>query len=98
MSSGAGRRTAYPWNHDWSADFPDARFVLGMEGSATYAAERGGKAYLIVDEGTLGEFLDEDDPLLARLVKVIEFDRVGARDAELQSIRDALERARRKRT
>ncbi|GIK21758.1 MAG: hypothetical protein BroJett005_11720 [Ignavibacteriota bacterium] len=55
--------------------FPDSKMIGGFEGGAIYKASKDGKFYLIIDEGTLAEFLDEDDQdILDQLVKIIEFE------------------------
>lgn len=55
--------------------FPDSKIIGGFEGGAIYNAVKGNKHYLIIDEGTLADFLDEDDrDLLDQLVKIIEFE------------------------
>lgn len=49
--------------------------IGGFEGGAIYKASKDGKFYLIIDEGTLADFLDEDDQdILDQLVKIIEFE------------------------
>ncbi|MBK9097490.1 MAG: hypothetical protein IPM14_05050 [bacterium] len=55
--------------------FPDSKMIGGFEGGAIYKASKDGKFYLIIDEGTLADFLDEDDQdILDQLVKIIEFE------------------------
>jgi hypothetical protein len=73
----------FPYNHPWRDRFPQARMVIGFEGGAVYAAEEGDKYYLILDEGTMADFLLEgkDDDLLQILVKVIEFASADERSA-----------------
>lgn len=64
-------------------DFPDRRRVFATEG-AVYAANRGGKFYLIVDESILSELLGEDEMGGAdSLVKVHEFPSEADRQAYL---------------
>jgi hypothetical protein len=48
-------------------------------------AERDGKPYIIVDEGTMADFLGEEDTdLLEQVVQVIEFDCEQEREAYLR--------------
>lgn len=69
------RVTKHPFQYNFRDKFPDAKMIGGFEGGAIYKATKNGKHYLIVDEGTLADILDEDDQdLLDQLVKVIEFD------------------------
>ena len=64
-----------PFRSDRNAEFPDARCIGGFEGGAIYQSAKAGKHYLIIDEGTLADFLsDEDQDLLDHLVTVFEFD------------------------
>ncbi len=55
--------------------FPDSKIIGGFEGGAIYKAIKDNKYFLIIDEGTLADFLDDDDKdLLDQLVKIIEFE------------------------
>ena len=49
--------------------------IGGFEGGVIFQAKKDNKHYIIIDEGTLADFLDEDDrDLLEQLVKIIEFE------------------------
>lgn len=71
------RMEHHPWDFDVTMRFPNARAFRAWEGGCAYKAERDGKPFIIVDEGTMADFLDENDPtdqeVLSRLVTVIEF-------------------------
>lgn len=55
--------------------FPDSKMIGGFEGGAIYKAIKDNKHFLIIDEGTLADFLDEDDQdILDQLIKIIEFE------------------------
>ncbi len=49
----------------WRERFPDAQLVRGMEGGAIYRAETPTGSWVILDEGTMVEFLDPEDAVLA---------------------------------
>jgi len=67
--------TTHPFGYKYRELFPDAKIIGGLEGGAIFQAIRDSKHYLIIDEGTLSDFLDEDDKdLLDQLVKIIEYD------------------------
>lgn len=67
--------TKHPFRYNYKEHFPDMKEIGGFEGGAIYKAEKDNKYYLIIDEGTLAEFLDDDDQdVLDQLVKVIEFE------------------------
>lgn len=67
--------TTHPSGYKYREQFPDAIMIGGFEGGAIFQAIRDSKHYLIIDESTLSDFLDEDDKdLLDQLVKIIEFD------------------------
>lgn len=69
------KTTAHPYNFNLLEHFPKAREVSAWEGGRAYLAERDGVAYVLVDEGTLADLLDdEDQDLLDGLVKVIAFE------------------------
>lgn len=61
--------------------FPNAREFQAWEGGCAYLAERDGSPYVIIDKGTLADFIDKHDAdLLDELVHVIEFDGEGERE------------------
>jgi hypothetical protein len=65
----------FPFSYYFKEIYPNAKRIGDFEGGAIYKAIKNGKYYLIVDEGTMADFIDEDDKeLLDQLVKVIEFD------------------------
>lgn len=65
----------HPIHFKSKENYPNAKLIGGFEGGAIYKASKNDKHYLIIDEGTLADFLDEDDrDLLNQLVKVIEFE------------------------
>lgn len=67
--------TKHPIGFNYRELFPNAKMIGGFEGGAIYKATKENKYYLIIDEGTLADFLDKDDQdLLDQLVKVIEFE------------------------
>lgn len=82
----------FPWDYRLSERFPSSRGLYGYEGGWVATAERDGKFYIAVDEGTMGEFLDPDDPtdaeVLARLITVMEFDTQEERDEYAQQMLD----------
>jgi hypothetical protein len=77
----------FPWNYNLDVRFSRRRAIFGYEGGHVDAAEADGKSYIIVDEGTLADFLSESDPtdaeVLSRLKTVMEFDTVDERDREV---------------
>ena len=84
------RTEHFPWNIDLASRFPQQREVFGFEGGCISIADADGKSYIIVDEGTMADFLLESDPtdakVLAELVTVIEFDIVDERDATVTTM------------
>lgn len=67
--------TKYPFRYNFKAEFPNLKEIASFEGGAIYQAKKEDKHYLIIDEGTLADMLDEDDKdLLDQLVKIIEFE------------------------
>src|SRR5436190_24292018 len=55
--------TRHPYDYRWRDRFPDAAPVLRGEGGAVYAAEDADRKslWLIKDEGTMADFLPEED-------------------------------------
>lgn len=69
----------YPAGYAYSARFPTIRCFAGAEGGAVYTADAPDGFYVVTDEGTLAEFLDDEDDL--PLVSVRRFDTRDERDA-----------------
>ena len=65
--------------------FPDHRCVYHFEGGVVYVAERDGHFYVILDESTMADLLDEGDAEGLDVVKVLEFDTDADREAYLAS-------------
>jgi len=64
----------HPVSFNYREIYPDVKIIGGFEGGAIYKATKADKHYLIIDEGTMADFLDNDDKdLLDQLIKVIEF-------------------------
>lgn len=55
-------------------EFEDRKRVAGFEGGALYVAERDGRYWVIVDEGTMRDFLSEEDAEGIEFVKTVAFD------------------------
>ncbi len=64
----------HPFRYNYKEHFTDIKCIGGFEGGAIYQASKDNKHYLIIDEGTMAEFLDDDQDVLDQLVKVIEFE------------------------
>lgn len=63
----------FPYNTDLSERFPVRRQVAGGEGFSVYEAEEDDHFCLIIDAGTMADFLDADEPALKTLVTVHSF-------------------------
>ena len=83
-------------NRRWRERFPNAERVVGAEGGAVYAAESEGAWWLITDEGTMADFLDEED-VRPSSVKLRRFDDRAAWEAACDAIRERFAAARRPR-
>mgnify|MGYP007023836002 CR=1 FL=1 len=67
--------TKYPVGFIYKVIYPNAKLIGGFEGGAIFHAIKDNKHFLIIDEGALADFFDEDDQdLIEQLVKVIEFE------------------------
>ena len=65
----------FPFSYYFKEIYTNAKRIGSFEGGAIYKALKDNKHYLIIDEGTMADFLDEDyQDLLDQLVKVIEFE------------------------
>lgn len=78
------REGSFPFNHNFHASFDRLRLIRSYAGGAVYVGEADGRSYIVVDEGTLAEFLDPDDPLTKRMVHVTGFDTLDARRAAIR--------------
>jgi hypothetical protein len=78
------RRATHSFEYDVEKTFPNARPVKGWEGGVAWCADRGGKPVLIIDERTMADFLDQNDPrdreIMAQLVSVLEFEGIAERE------------------
>lgn len=66
------KKTAHPHDWDIDANFPGHRTFRVGEGVRVLTAERGDKFFVIVDNSTLVEFLDDDEETQT-LIDVLEF-------------------------
>jgi len=67
--------TKHPKGFDYKSLFSDLKLIKGLEGGVIYSGRKDRKPFLVIDESTLLEFLDEsDNDLLNGLIKVIEFE------------------------
>jgi len=81
------KTTTHPFDFSVSENFPNARRVRGWEGGCAYLAEREGVSFVIIDEGTLADFVGDDDRhLLEHLVKIIAFDSEAERSQYVRSM------------
>jgi len=64
--------------------FPHRRRVAAFEGGALYTAEKDGKYWVIVDEGTMRDFLSEKDAEGIEFVKTVPFETAEERDRYLR--------------
>lgn len=58
-------REHLPGDTRWRERFPGAELVREMEGGAIFRAETPEGCWVILDEGTMVEFLDPEDAVLA---------------------------------
>jgi len=75
-----------PYNYPIEKNFPLRQRLVGFEGSSLWLAEKDERYYVIVDEGTMADFLlpGEDDDLLNEMVKIYEFDSESNRQRFIQ--------------
>lgn len=67
--------TKHPFGFNYKDIYPDAKIIGAFEGGAIYKATKKRKYYLIIDEGTMADLLDDNDrDLLKELVQIIEFE------------------------
>lgn len=65
----------HPFRFNYKKKFSNAQKIGAFEGGTIYKATKDNKYYLIIDEGTMADFLDENDQdLLDQLTNIIEFD------------------------
>lgn len=66
--------TKHPIGYPFLKYYPNAEEVFGFEGGMIYKSVKENEYVIIVDNGTIADFLDEDDQdLLEQLVTVIKF-------------------------
>jgi len=86
----------HSWGYDWTDRFPDATRVAGFEGGAVYAAQADGAWWLITDEGTLADFLDDvaDADILGQLIRIERFPDRPSWQAAIAAVQDQQQRGR----
>jgi hypothetical protein len=79
---------SHPYDYPIAKYFPERRAFSGFEGGGLWLAEKDGGYYVIIDEGSMADFLipGEDDDLLNELVKIHEFDSELERQQFIQEI------------
>lgn len=79
------RTESHPYNYLIKERFAELRLVKQFEGGRLSIAEKGGFYYLVIDEGTMADFLlpDDKDDLL-ELVTILEFDSEKEREQYIQ--------------
>ncbi len=70
--------------HLTPGSFPQRALLQGFEGGAVFTAERDGRFYVIQDEGTLADFLSDEDLAGLELTKVLEFETAAERSAYIR--------------
>lgn len=83
----------HPHDYAWDKRFPDAKPVMQGEGGGVYAAEAEGAWWLITDEGTMADFLDDEDNV-GGLVSLRRFEDVHSWTQSLVEYRDGHTRLR----
>lgn len=66
------KTTKHPFRYKYKNSFPNLKYIYGFEGGAIYKVDEPKKDILIVDCGTLADFLDEDE--CNELIHILEFD------------------------
>lgn len=77
----------HPHRYAWRKRFADAKPVMRGEGGSVHSAEGEGAWWLITDEGTMADFLDDED--LGGLVKLRRFDEIHSWNQAIIAYRDA---------
>ena len=73
------RTEKYKAGYAYQSRFPDLTEYAAYEGGAVFLAGTG-PSYVVIDEGTLADFMDEDDDLIV----IHEFNNAGEREAWLR--------------
>lgn len=81
----------HPARYGWKSRFEDVRVIEKKEGGATYAATGEGAYWVVSDEGTLADFLLEDEH--DGLIRLTRYD---DRDKWERAVAAIVERARRR--
>lgn len=64
----------HPARYNWQSRFEDLQALNKMEGGAVYAAKGEGAMWIIKDEGTLADFLPEDDSAQEALIRLERYE------------------------
>ena len=63
-----------PFQIDLTAQYDNLEMLFTFEGGAFFFATRNNKYYVISDEGTMADFFEDDEEMLAMLKTEYEFD------------------------
>jgi len=66
------KTTNHHFGFKYKNSFPNLKYIYGFEGGAIYKVEDREKNILIVDCGTLADFLNDDE--CNELIHILEFD------------------------
>lgn len=74
----------FRWHPMNEKRFHNKKHVAGFEGGAIYTAERDGKYYAIIHEGTMLDMLSEEDAAGLPPKRTIEFETAAERDSYIE--------------
>jgi len=66
------KTTKHPFGFKYRDIYTNLKYVYGFEGGVIFKVDQPDKNILIVDNGTLADFLDEDE--CNELIHILEFD------------------------
>ncbi len=81
----------HPAGYTWSDAMIDVEVLDRFEGGAIYSARSDGAFWIVVDEGTLADFLPPDDPTRSELIRLERYGDVGTWEAAVTARKQAAE-------
>ena len=77
----------HPAGYAWTERMVEIEIIDRFEGGAVYGARSADAMWIVIDEGTLADFLPDDDPTSEQLIQLQRYDDAGRWEAAVRARR-----------
>ena len=81
----------HPAGHSWLESMNSVEVLDRFEGGAIYAAKSDDAFWIVIDEGTLADFLPPDDPTMSELIRLERYHGAGRWEAAVAARKQVAE-------